>query len=50
MRQCNVCLLSGLKRDIVVLLPVALVDLGEVEGLGEEVVDEGTEGDAVRPG
>jgi hypothetical protein len=25
------------------------VDLGEVEGLREEIVDEGTEGDAVGP-
>ncbi len=41
--------LSGLEGEVVVLLPVAPVQLGEIEGLREEVVDEGAEGDAVRP-
>ncbi len=41
--------LSSLEGEVVVLLPVAPVQLFEVEGLREEVVDEGAEGDAVGP-
>ena len=41
--------LSRLESQFVVLLPVCGVDLPEVEGVGEEVVDEGAEGHAAGP-
>ena len=41
--------LSSREGNFKVLFSVLGVDLGEVEGLREEVVDEGAEGDAVGP-
>ena len=41
--------LSGLEGEVVIGLSVLGVDLLEVKGLGEEVVDKGAEGDTVSP-
>ena len=42
-------LLSGFESDLVVLPPVAGINLGKVESLGEEVVDQGAECHSVLP-
>jgi len=41
--------LSGLEGKLIVGLPVAWTQLPVVEGLGEKVVDEGTEGQTISP-
>ena len=47
----NVCgyLLSSLESQFVILFAIAAVDLAEVEGLREKVVDQSAEGNAVSP-